>query len=151
MVPFDMESAVRHVGIMLESLFPGVIEPVPSAPTFEVRLKTLDGSAITHVSIAPTEGSEFLVRTNAWVLSHVEQSPDLCVDLLRRNAKNDLGAYYLSEDHHVGFSHSIMGSSLDPNELRASVVAVATVADRDDDELQRLYGGYRATDLPPTL
>jgi hypothetical protein len=149
--PADLEPNVQHVGAMLLSLFPGLVERIPSAPAFEVILKTHDGSARTVVSLASIDDEEFLVRANAWVLSHVGQSLALCTDLLRRNAKIDLGAYYLSEDHHVGFAHTILGSAIQLNELRASVVAVAAVADRDDDELQGLYGGYRASDLPPAL
>jgi hypothetical protein len=150
-VPQTLDPSVERVGAMLEALFPNLVERVTSVPAFEVRLETDNGSATTVVSLVPFAHDEFLVRTNAWVLSHVEPSTELCVDLLRRNAMTDLGAYYLSEDQHVGFMHSILGSSLDSNELRASVLAVATIADRDDDVLQRKYGGFRAIDVPPAL
>lgn len=150
-LPLRLEPRVERVGAMLEALFPNLVERVTSLPAFEVRLETDNGSARTVVSLVPFGEQEFLVRTNAWVLSHVEPSTELCVDLLRRNAKTDLGAYYLSEDQHVGFVHCILGSSLDSNELRASVLAVASIADRDDDVLQGKYGGYRAIDVPPAL
>lgn len=150
LMPQDLDSAVEWVGSMLDALFPGLVERISSAPAFEIRMATHDGSARTMVFVVPTVGEEFIVRTNAWVLSGPEVSLQLCADLLRRNASVELGAYYLSDEEHVGFAHSILGSTLDLNELQASVVAVASVADRDDDDLQRQYGGSRAIDLPPT-
>jgi Putative bacterial sensory transduction regulator len=145
-----LEGHVQRVGAMLEELFPNAVERIPSVPAFEVRIALHDGSARTFVHLVPFDGDQFLVRTNAWVLSNVEPSGDLCRELLRRNALADLGAYYLSEDRHVGFAHSIVGSSLDPGELKASVLSVAGIADRDDDTLQRWFGGHRAADIPPT-
>lgn len=146
----SLEASVDHVHAMLESIFPGLVDRVPAVPAFEVRLAVFNGSTRTIVSLSPFGAGEFLVRTNAWVLTDVEHSPELYSDLLRRNARSDIGAYYISEDGHVGFAHTILGSSLDPSELRASVVGVTAVADRDDDALQMRFGGYRAIDLPPT-
>lgn len=147
----SIEEPTQRVRLMLESLFPGSVERILSVPAFEVRIPIHNRSSRAVVSLAPFDGGEFLVRANAWVISHVEPTVELCVDLLRRNAKMDLGAYYLSEDQHVGFAHSILGSSLDPGELRESVLAVATISDRDADTLQRSYGGFRSIDVPPTI
>lgn len=149
-MPTDLDSALERVGLMLDALFPGLVSRIASAPAFEVRVAAHDGSARTMVFVVPTGEEQFIVRTNAWVLTGPDISFQLCSDLLRRNASAELGAYYLSDEQHVGFAHSILGSALDLEELRASVLAVASVADRDDDMLQRHYGGSRAIDVPPT-
>lgn len=150
MMPANLETAIDRIESMLAELFPGLVHRIPSVPAFEILLKIHDGSARTTVFIVPAADGEFIVRTNAWVLTNPVVSFDLCADLLRRNARADLGAYYLSDEQHVGFAHSILGSAVDPNELRASIVAVATVADGDDDDLQVRYGGYRALDTLPS-
>jgi hypothetical protein len=55
--------------------------------------------------------------------------------------KREDGAY------NVNFHHTLVGDTLDPDELKHAVSAVAYTADHIDDELQKEFGGKRWADL----
>jgi hypothetical protein len=56
------------------------------------------------------------------------------------------GAFGLDSDNDVFFEHSIVGSTSDKVELKASVMAVVMTADRYDDQISSRWGGTRAVD-----
>lgn len=134
-MPPSTEEQAQRIQRMLESLFPGAVERIPAVPAFEVSPTISENATRILVTLHPMDEHEFLVRTNAWIGSIVELSLDLCILLLRRNAVSDLGSFCLSDDQLVGFAHGILGSSIDLNELRSSVLAVATVIDREEELL----------------
>lgn len=66
--------------------------------------------------------------------------------LLRENDRMRFGAYGLDEDEDIFFEHTIVGSTCDKEELKASVVAVVMTADDADDKIIAKWGGQRAVD-----
>jgi hypothetical protein len=80
------------------------------------------------------------------VVTKVELTPDLMKYLLRCNYDMTLGAFGIDDAGDIFFEHTILGSSCDKSELRASVGAIAFVADKYDDEIVGRWGGERAVD-----
>jgi hypothetical protein len=141
----------REVLGSLDELFPGNVFPVRSTPAAEVRVATQNGSALTFVSVERSDDDALIVRAVAYVLTDVESSPQLHVDLLHRNAGAVFGAYQLTDEGEVAFSHSLLGEGLTRESLRHAVLVVASRADEEDDDLQARYGGLRAIDRPPVV
>jgi len=66
--------------------------------------------------------------------------------LLRKNDDMRFGAFGLDRDMDIFFEHTIVGSTCDKEELRATVMAVLQTADKYDDEIVAKWGGERAVD-----
>jgi hypothetical protein len=110
---------------------------------FRVR----NGSAIVNISVQEWGDDEAVVLFRAWVIQKAEMTPDLMYYLLRKNDSMRFGAFGIDGDHDIFFEHSIVGSTCDIEEFRASLKAVAVISDGLDDEIQGQFGGLRATDV----
>lgn len=112
------------------------------APMFAV----LVGSAVAQILVMPWRDDDATITTRAYVVSGAELSQDLMHYLLRKNADMRFGAFGVDDDGDILFEHSIVGSTCDKPELKASVMAVVMVADDYDDEIVSRWGGQRAID-----
>lgn len=106
----------------------------------------LVGSAVAQTWVYPWGDDDAVICTRAYVVMGAELTPDLMRYLLRENADMRFGAFGIDDDGDIFFEHSIVGSTGDKNELKASVLAVVTTADRYDDEIVARWGGQRALD-----
>lgn len=131
----------------------------------EVNIKEVDDSLVLQ------EGSTFVyvrafaigekkggVEVFAYVVVDVDVTEDLMRYLLTYNLRLILGGFGLSINSEgkgtVLLTHSILGDSMDREELYASVSAIAKVADDLDDHIVTTYGGKTAlgklmTNQPP--
>jgi hypothetical protein len=103
------------------------------------------GSTVLEISIVPYEEDDAVVDILAFVVQNVEPTYELLQELLRLNSEVALGAFSLV-DRDVFFSHSILGRRLRPEQLIASLEAVATIADEYDEQIVQKYGGVTALD-----
>ncbi len=106
------------------------------------------GSTVAQVAVHAWGGDDASITTRAWVVRDLDVVPELMSYLLHENDRMRFGAFGLDSDNDVFFEHTIVGSTCDMEEIRSSVTAVATTADRYDDELVARYGGRRGLDLP---
>lgn len=104
------------------------------------------GSAIVRAAVLPWGEDDAVVNVWSWIVRDVEPTADLMHYLLRENRDMRFGAFSLDADNDIVFEHTIAGSSLDKDELRASIYAVISTADKADDEIVSRWGGRRATD-----
>lgn len=104
------------------------------------------GSAVAHVAIYPWGDDDTTICTRAYVVMDVELTADLMRHLLTENNTMRFGAFGIDGDGDVFFEHSIVGSTCDREELKASVMAVISTADKADDEIVAKWGGRRAVD-----
>jgi hypothetical protein len=104
------------------------------------------GSAIVQVFVLPWGDSDAIVNVRSWVVTGAERTQEMLEFLLRENFEMRFGAFGLDKDGDVVFEHTIAGSTCDKQELKASVLAVAGVADTYDDKIVSRWGGRRATD-----
>jgi hypothetical protein len=105
------------------------------------------GSARAVVRIDPWHERDAIVRVISWVVTGARTSDaTLLRFLLDCNHTALFGAFGLDPEGDVFFTHSMVGSTLDREELVASVESVLEIADQYDDEIQRRWGGMRALD-----
>lgn len=112
-------------------------------PVMRVRA----GSAHVYVEVVPWDDGEAVIRAFSWVVQGAELRPDLFEYLVRMNSRVRFGAFSVNDEGDIIFSHAIVGTTCDKDELKASVFAVMSTADDADDEIVSRWGGQRALDV----
>lgn len=107
------------------------------------------GSAYVMINVVPWGDDRVIVRCVAQMVTGVDMDGDLAVKLLAMNSVLRFGTFaYVPESHILLFQHSILGgSTLDPEELVATVTDVALIADDWDDKVIAEYGGRTMEDV----
>ena len=106
------------------------------------------GSARVFVDVLPVLEDSTAVRASSPVLSDVDLTDDLALELMRLAAESPFGCYsYQPARREVWFEHVILGDDLDRPELEAAIQVVADTADGEDDTLAGRFGGRRYADL----
>ncbi len=109
------------------------------------------GSTMVNVEPLEQESGRLLVRVQAYMNQNVPVSPALFEWVARKTDDYVFGHIGLwdsksSDKVHLVFRHTLLGSTLDPDELGYALGAVATTADELDDEVQSTFGGERFAD-----
>jgi len=121
----------------------------------EVNIKAMDdtlvlqeGSTFVYVRAFPIGEKRSGVEVFAYVVIDVEVTEQLMRYLLTYNLRLILGAFGLAraegDKGTVLLTHTILGDSMNRDELYGSVSAIARVADDLDDEIVRAFGGKTA-------
>jgi hypothetical protein len=107
------------------------------------------GSAFVMINIVPWADEKAMVRCVAQLVKGVDMDGDLAMQLMQLNSHLRFGAFaYDPTDRLVLFVHAILGgTTLDPDELLATLSDVAIIADEYDDKIADAYGGQRMLDL----
>jgi hypothetical protein len=107
------------------------------------------GSAYVMINVVPWGENRAMVRCTAQLVKGVDVDGPLAKQLLELNGHLRFGAFAWDPgEHTVLFTHTILGgTTLDPEELHATLRDVALIADEYDDKLMRKYGGQRMIDL----
>lgn len=111
-------------------------------PSFLLR----NGSAYVQVTIIPINDKFTTVRAHSWVVTGVENTPELLQFLLKENLNMRFGAFGVDDVGDVCFTHAILGESLEAPTLMYTLMGVASVADDYDDKIVGRFGGQRAVD-----
>jgi hypothetical protein len=123
----------------------------------EVNVKTMDetlvlqeGSTFVYVRTFPIGEKKAGVEVFSYVAVDVEVTDELMRYLLTYNLRLILGGFGLSIGESnkaaVLLTHTILGDSMDREELYASVSAIARVSDDLDDQIVSSFGGVTALD-----
>ncbi len=136
------EESYNKVKVWMKEIFGDFVTPREELPSFAVYV----GSSYSSVAIMPWGDDDAVVTTRSWVVTGVEMTQELLYYLLRENDTMRFGAFGLDSDNDVFFEHSIVASTADKVELKASVMAVVMTADRYDDQISSRWGGTRAID-----
>jgi hypothetical protein len=134
--------AHEKVSGYLSELFGEMAKPVPTRAVFLLQM----GSTLTHIVVAPWGDDDAVVMVRAYVVYGADLAPDLLRYLLEKNASMRFGAFGLDRDGDIFFEHSIVGSTCDKEELKASIMAVTHTADRQDEQIMERWGGLREMD-----
>lgn len=107
------------------------------------------GSAYVMVNIVSWGENKALVRCVALVAKGLVPDGGLAIQLLELNAQLRFGAFaYDRAGQQIVFIHSILGgTTLDAEELMATLRDVAIISDEYDDKLVDKYGGQRMQDV----
>jgi hypothetical protein len=123
----------------------------------EVNVKVMDdtfvlqeGSTFVYVRAFPIGEKKAGVEVFAYVVVDVEVTEQLMRYLLTYNLRLILGGFGLARGEGdkgtVLLTHSILGDSMDSDELYGSVSAIARVADDLDEQIVTAFGGQTALD-----
>jgi hypothetical protein len=94
-----------------------------------------------------------VVNIYALVLFDANVSNELYKWVATEGQAYDYGAFRVfidpenSKKCHIQYQYRIAGDNLDPGELKGALAAVAFTADNEDDELQKMFGGKKFSDL----
>lgn len=142
---FDTEpqkQAYERILPWVKELFGELIGIHSESPSLLVHL----GSADVHVTVWPWGDDDATVTARSYVIIGAEVTPELMRFLLTENNQMRFGAFGLDKDGDIFFEHSIVGSTVDKEELKASILAVGYTADKYDDQIMGRWGGQRAID-----
>jgi hypothetical protein len=137
------EACYHRIRKMMEDLFADDVVAREDAPVFGLHM----GSALAEAVVYPWGEDDAVVTTRAYVVRGTEVTFDLMKFLLQENDRLRFGGFGVDEDGDIFFQHAIVGSTVDPEELRASVLAVVITADEYDDRIIEAYGGQSALDF----
>lgn len=104
------------------------------------------GTAQGWVWVYPWGDNDAVINSRSWVVTGAEMTLDLAKYLLRESFGMRFGAFSIDAEDDILFSHAILGSTADKEELRASIMAVLNVADAEDEPITSRFGGQKATD-----
>lgn len=128
----------EKVGRYLKEALGETFDPVAGTPAY----RGLSGSAIVAAIVYPWGDDDAVVNVRSCCVMDLDElPPDLLEYLLRENFKFRFGGFSIDNDGDINFEHTIVGSTLDKNELVASIRAVSVTADKYDDEIVRRWGG----------
>lgn len=136
------ETTYKKTEQMLRQLFGEMVHAVQEAPMFVIP----SGTTLTHVIVSPWGEKDATITVRAYVTFGSDLAPDLLHFLLRQNDTMRFGAFGIDADGDIFFEHTIVGTTCDKEELRASVMAVAQTADLYDEQIMQKWGGTRAID-----
>lgn len=138
------QECYQRVAVWMDVLFSDLPWEKLDRPGFGLCL----GSAWAEVRVLPWN-RDSVIDIRSTVVAGAEVSSSLQAFLLNKNAELLFGAFSVNGAGEILFSHTIVGSTCDPNELEASVKAVLQTADEYDDQIVALWGGERALDRAP--
>lgn len=143
-------SAMNPAEIATSLVIEETLKHSPAYRKVDERLYVVkQGSAYVMVNIVPWGNDQAMVRCAAQVVKGIQLTRELAVQLLQLNAHLRFGAFaWDAAENVVLFIHSILGgTTLDPDELLATLSDVALIADEWDDRLADKYGGQRMQDV----
>ncbi len=107
------------------------------------------GSAYVMISVVPWGQNRAMLRCTSQLVKGVTIDGPLALQLLELNTHLRFGAFaWDPAEQVVLFTHTMLGgTTLDPDELMATLSDVALIADEYDDKLMKKYGGQRMLDL----
>ena len=111
----------------------------------------LVGIASARVFVVPTwiENGATIIRVFAITNLDVPVTSELTSYLLQKNLEFVFGGFALdTEAGAIWFNHNLLGDFAHPEQLEATLGAVASTADQFDDEIKSRFGGRLYVDSP---
>lgn len=130
------------IGAWMREIFGEQTLGHPTLPSYAVRY----GSCLVQVAVDPWGENDATIIVYSYAVTGAEMREDLLFHLLKKNNQIRFGAFALDDQNNILFQHTIVGSTCDKNELRASIMAVIATADESDDEIIARWGGQRSID-----
>lgn len=106
-------------------------------------------SVLIYVVPAWLSSGATVIKVFAVTNLDVRVTPELTSFLLARNLEFVLGAFALDESRGaIWFNHNLLGEFTAPDELEATLGAVAQTANKFDDEIKDRFGGRLYSEGP---
>jgi hypothetical protein len=97
--------------------------------------------------VYPWGDDDAVIAVRCFVIYGAELVPDLLLYLLRQNSEMRFGAFGLDKEGDIFFEYSVVGSTVDKEEMKTATLAVVTTADQYDDLIKEKWGGMRQVDM----
>lgn len=136
------KAVYEKVLIYGKQLFGEMLNQHKELPSYAIEY----GSAFVFVNVIPWRDTDAVINIRSWVVTGAEITQDLLRYLLKENYEMTFGAFGVDDEGDIEFEHTIVGSTCDIEEFRASVLALISVADAYDDQIRSRWGGQRACD-----
>ncbi len=133
------QECYEKIAPWMKELFGDFCVAREDAPVFGVMVE----SALAQVGVSPWSTDRATITTRSYVVTEVELTPDLMSFLLHENDRMRFGAFGVDKDDNIFFEHTILGDSVDKEELKSSVTAVSLIANHYDDRIVERWGGQR--------
>lgn len=105
------------------------------------------GSSSVAIVVRAYTEADTMVEIMAQVVTGGKIDAEVTKWLLRKNAELHFGAFGLLFDDTIIFTYSLPGTCLDSAELKSAIKSVSIIADYYDDELVKMVGGKRVSDI----
>lgn len=112
----------------------------------EPMFTVINGSARIDIVVCPWDEVNSIVLVRSWVITGAQLTAEAMEFLLMANYNVKFGAFGIDEARDVFFHNMLLGETLDKDELRYTVMCVAQLADKYDDEFRSRFGGQRFAD-----
>lgn len=112
------------------------------SPAFGIMI----GTAYAQTGVFPWGKDDATITTRSYVVTGTDLTNDLMLFLLNENDRMRFGAFGVDADKDIFFEHTIVGSTCDKEELKASILAVVMTADQYDEKIVSKWGGQTARD-----
>lgn len=132
----SQKKCFQRVARFMHSLFGEQAQFIDGVPEIFVR----NGTAEVHLRVLPWNDDALLIA-RAYIASCIDLTPDLMTYLLKKNNDITFGAFGVDNDGSIFLEHSIVGSSCNKAEVKATVLSVLTIADEYDGEILERWGG----------
>ena len=142
---FDTEAQKEtydKIRVWMKEIFGEFAVERQDSPSFGIMV----GSAYSQTGVFPWGKDDATITTRSYVVTGTELVPDLLLFLLTENDRVRFGAFGVDKDKDIFFEHTIVGSTCDREELKASVMAVVMTADQYDEQIVAKWGGQTARD-----
>ncbi len=136
------KEAYEKISPWMKELFGAFVIPRDDAPIIGVMV----GSALAQVGVSAWGENDATITARSYVVTGCELNQELMLFLLKENDRMRFGAFGVDQDNDIFFEHSIVGSTSDKDEIKATVMAVILTADEYDDKIIARWGGQRALD-----
>jgi hypothetical protein len=132
----------EKLGPLMKELFGEMAMAREDRPTYGIRA----GSAWVQTWVSAWGDDDGTITTRAWLTTGTELTVDFAKYLLNANDEMRFGAFGVDKEGDTFFEHTILGSTVTKEELKASILAVAGTADDADDAIVAKFGGIRMAD-----
>lgn len=136
------QETYEKIGEWMKELFGMFFDPIPDTPAYIFR----QGDTLVQILVTPWGSDDASLTVRSYVVFDVEATPELMHFLLVANSEVRFGGFGLDSDDDVFFQHAIVGSTCDPEELKASVLSVANTSDQFAEKIIPAHGGVKPVD-----
>lgn len=137
--------------VTLRDMIEGILVEMAGGYAVDVNGSYVLGVESARVFVVPAwlEDDTTVARVFAITNLGVPVTADLTRYLLTKNLEFVFGGFALDADEGaIWFNHNLLGEHMTPAELEATVGAVASTADRFDDEIKSKFGGRLYIESP---
>jgi len=133
----EQQACYEKILPWMTDLFGPFLRVRDEIPSFGVIV----GAANIQLAVLAWGERDALITTRCYVVTNIKMTSGLMEYLLHENNRMIFGAFGVDEDGDIFVQHTIIGTSVDKEELKTSIYGVVHTADAYDEAIQQRWGG----------